>query len=213
MKKILKDYIEFYKKNIKKKHIVCTIISMIIFVIFLVSNIIDFSGMEQINYAKNNTYLQAFQENALLSFIIIFAGITPYFFLSIVGFTAMYNISTKVALLYLSSNSAFTLIIYCIIAFAISVAYSLCIATGLHYCTLSSKKFTYSQKKGFKFSDLKMSIYKLRKNQKKIEELEQKNKIEMEKAEKLNVKVPYLKYVISFVISVIILTLTSIVIR
>ena len=167
MKKILKDYIEFYKKNLKKKHIVCTIISMLIFVIFLVSSIMDYSSVEGINYTKT-AYSNTFQENALLCSIV---------------------------------------------ALFIAIAYSLCIATGIHYCVLSAKKFNYSQKKGFKFNDFKMAIYKLRKEEKKLEELEKKNKIEMEKAEKLNVKVPYIKYVISFAISFIILTLTSIVIR
>lgn len=212
MKKILKDYTEFYKKNLKKKHIICTIISMIIFVTFLVSNIIDLSIIEQINYTKE-AYSQVFKENILLSFIIIFAGITPYFFLSIVGFTAMYNISTKVALMYLSSNSIINLIIYCFLAVIISIAYSLCISTGIHYCILSSKKFTYSQKKGFKFNDFKKAIYALRKNEKKVEELEQKNKIQLEEAEKLNVKIPYSKYTISLIITIIILAFTSLVIR
>ena len=76
-------------------------------------------------------------------------------------------------------------------AVIISIAYSLCISTGIHYCILSSKKFTYSQKKGFKFNDFKKAIYALKKNEKKVEELEQKNKIQLEKAEKLNVKIPY----------------------
>ena len=148
----------------------------------------------------------------MLSFIIIFAGITPYCFLSVLGFSAMYNIASKVAEIYVVKGSMIGLILNCVICLIASIAYSLCIASGIYYCTLSSKKFTYTQKKGFKFVDLKLSIYKLRKNEKKIAEIEEKKIKDAEKTEKLNVKVPYINLAISLIIAIVLLALTNIVI-
>lgn len=208
MKNIIKNYIEFYKQNLKKKHLISIIVCLIVFVIFLIADIQEYSGIE-LSIPKES-YLDNLSENAMLSFIIIFAGITPYCFLSVLGFSAMYGIASKVALIYVVKGSLVGLILNCILVLIASVAYSLCIATGIHYCSLSSKKFTYSQKKGFKFSDLKLSIYKLRKNENKIEELEEKKKLDYEKAEKLNVKIPYMNLAISLIISIVILALTGI---
>lgn len=208
MKNILKNYIDFYKKNLKKKHIISIIVCLVIFVIFLVADIKKYSGVE-LSIPKAS-YLNNLSENAMLSFIIIFAGITPYCFLPVLGFSAMYNVASKVALIYVAKGSIVGLILNCVLVLICSIAYSLCISTGIHYCSLSSKKFTYSQKKGFKFSDLKLSIYKLRKNEKKIEELEEKKLRDYEKAEKLNVKIPYMNLAISLIISIVILALTGI---
>ena len=210
MKNIIKNYIEFYKQILKKKHVISIIVSLIVFVIFLIADIQKYSGVE-LSIPKSS-YLDNITEHAMLSFIIIFAGITPYCFLSVLGFSAMYSIASRVAVIYAVKGSMIGLILNCVLVLIASVAYSLCIATGIHYCSLSSKKFSYTQRKGFKFSDLKLSIYKLRKNEKKIEELEEKKRKDNEKAEKLNVKVPYINFAISLAISIVMLALTSIVI-
>lgn len=212
MKNILKNYTKFYKKNIKNKHIICTIVCIFIFFIFLISNIMDISkANENIQYVKLS-YIETLKENLFLCFIIIFAGITPYCFLSALGFSAIYNVAIQIAIMYVSSGNIFMLVIYCLISIIISIAYSLCIATGIYYCTLSSKKFSYSQKKGFNFNDFKASIYKLRKDEEKLKLYEEKKIKEAEKIEKLNVKVPYLNLAISFSISVVILAITSLII-
>ena len=211
MKNVIKNYIQFYRKNLEKKHIICTIISIILFIIFLIVYIRKFSKLQNINY-NPVSYFTNLKEYILLSFIIIFAGITPYFFLSVLGFLSTYTIARKIAIMYVISNNLYMLIFYCIIAFVISFAYSLCIATGIYYCTLSSKKFTYSQKKGVNFNDLKISLYKLRKNEEKLKECEEKIEKKLKSIEKLNAKIPYLNLAISLSISVLILVFTTLII-
>jgi len=212
MKNILKNYIKFYKENLRKKHVVCTVISILIFIIFLFSNIMDLSKInETIEYTKV-PYFTNLKENLLLIFIIIFAGITPYCFLSVLGFSGIYNIALKVAYMYVSSGNILLLIVNCLVSIIIAISYSLCIASGIHYCVLSSQKFTYSQKKGFNFKDFKASLYRLRKDEEKLRLYEEEKVKQAQKIEKLNVKVPYLNLAISFIISTVMLVITSIII-
>jgi len=212
MKNILKNYIDFYKKNLKVKHIVCSIIAIIIFGIFLVSNIYEYSTIENLTYEKIG-YFDAIKENTLLAFVIIFAGITPYFFLSVLGFVSMYSLANRIAIMYLFSKSIIFLIVLIMFSIICAIAYSLCIATGIYYCILSSKRFSYSQKKGFRFSDLKGYIYKLRRNEEKLKAYEENKKEEMKKVEKLNVKIPYINFIISLVFCLILISLVTIIVR
>lgn len=212
MKNILKNYIEFYKKNLKKKHIICTIISIILFLIFLIANIQEFEILTNITYSKE-TYISYIQENLMLNFMIIFAGITPFCFLSIIGFSVVYNIAIQIATIYITTKSMVKLILLCIIAIISLIAYCLCITTGIYYCILSTKRFIYFNKKGFGYRDLKASIYKLRNNEEKLKEYKEKMEEENKKNEKLNVKVPYLNFIISYVISTVIIIITGIFIR
>ena len=213
MKDLLNKYIKFYKENIKKIHIVCIIISIILFILFLVSNIYKFENiLSEITYEKI-TYIEAIKESLMLNFLIIFAGITPYCFLPIMGFSAIYILANKIAMMYILGSSVLKMIVLCILALLNIISYSLCIANGIYYCTISSKRFSYSQRKGFGFKDFKISIYKLRKNEQKVKEIEELKQKEIEKYEKLNVQVPYLNFTISYVISIFIIILTSIIIR
>lgn len=213
MKEIFKQYIKFYKNNIKTKHIVCTIVSIIILIIFTVSDIYQYSNLsENVEYNKLS-YLNSLKENAMLSFLIIFAGITPYCFLSVIGFSAIYNVAHKISVMYIISGSIIKLILLCIVAILVIISYSLCIASGIYYCILSSKRFSYSQKKGFGLNDFKTSIYKLRNKEDKVKELEEIKMKELQKNEKLNVNVPYINLTISYIISIIILIVTGIFIR
>ena len=211
MKKIIKNYFKFYKENLKAKHIVCTIVFVLLFIVLLVTNIANFSKLEQIQYEKV-LYFDKLKENLLLSFVIIFAGITPYVYLSVLGFCAVYNVAVDIAVEYASSHNALLLIVHCIVALVIAISYSLSIATGIYYCTLSTRKRKYSQRKNYSFNDVKIAIYRLRKNEEKVQALENKKKEKKEKIDKLNVNVPYRYFFISYVITVIMLIVTTLVI-
>ena len=211
MKNIINNYWKFYKENLKVKHVVCTVIFVLLFVIFLVNNIADFSKLAELQYEKIS-YFDKLKENLLLSFVIIFAGITPYVFLSVLGFSVGYNVAVDIALEYVSSHNSLLLIVHCIIALVIAVSYSLSIATGIYYCTLSTRKRKYSQRKNYSFNDVKIAIYRLRKNEEKVQALENKKKEKKEKIDKLNVNVPYRYFFISYVITVIMLIVTTLVI-
>jgi hypothetical protein len=208
---VVKEYKDFYNKNIKKVHVICSILGIILFLIFLVAKINEISTLNVVN--SKVSYFGAVKENLMLTFIIIFAGITPYVFLPILGYLAIYDVALKVAYIYVIHKNIFYLIFLIILAVIAIVGYSLIIATGIYYCILSSKKFTYSQKKGFNFNDFKASIYKLRNNEKKLEEYEKKKQKKLKEIEKLNVKSPYRYFIISFVITNILLLFTTIVIR
>ena len=45
MKNIIKNYIEFYKQILNKKHVISIIVSLIVFVIFLIADIQKYSGV------------------------------------------------------------------------------------------------------------------------------------------------------------------------
>lgn len=208
---IIRNYIEFYNKNIKKIHILISFLAIILFIIFVVAKIHEFSSGE--NVYEKSTYFEQLKYNFMLSFLIIFAGITPFFFLSVIGVADIFANATKIAGSFALTHNVAVLVLGIILGIISVIVICLLIAVGIYYCTLSSKKFIYSQKKGFTLKEFKLSFYKLRKSEEKIKEMEEKIKKENLKAEKLNVKVPYLNFLITYIIANIILLITAIVIR
>ena len=198
---------ELYNKNLRKKHIICFIIMTIIFAIVFIYNIhlYNSGSLTVPSDAVGNSFWNATKENFLISAVIIFAGITPYFFLSVIGFAQAAVIVNDMVLRYAQGSSFLpTLFIGGIIQM---IGFSLCIATGIYYCRLSTKKNKYYHHSDFSFDDMKKQIYEIRKDEKKVEQIEKK------KEEKFK-KIPYISFIflgiIGFAISFVGLLITII---
>ena len=88
---------------------------------------------------------------------------------------------------------------------------SLCIAVGIYYCYLSSKKRKYYNKLGYTFDDIKASFYDLRKDQAKIDEFNKKRKEKIKENEKNNVKIPYIYMILLGVIGFVVETIGTLI--
>ncbi len=214
----IKEYFSYYNKNYKKKHMIFYIISLIVFFIFLSVFIssIDVTGqLQNINANANqfnvNILNTILKEDIPISFLIIFAGITPFIHLPIIGFLYPYILAGNVANLFMVSSHHVNLILMTVGSVVKIFAVSLAIVAGFDYCSYSSKKFRYSQGMSFGVQDLKRHYYTIRDNKEKVEEIDLHKKEKAEKKEKLNVKVPYKMLFYTCLISIIIMIIGTLI--
>ncbi|MEG1059120.1 MAG: hypothetical protein RSE00_02860 [Clostridia bacterium] len=214
----LKEYFVYYKKNIKKTHLVIYV--LLLLVLFLSINFC-MSNINLTNIAKDTivnggalqtiskvTILKSIVNEALpLVFIVVLAGITPYAYLSVLGFLIPYTLAAKIANMFAMSYQTSNLI-FASVGSAIELfGYALAIAIGVYYCKFSTKRFKYSQRRAFGIKDVKKGIYTLKKDEKKLEKLEKENLQKDSEFANLNVKIPYKQIVISFVVSFVIVAI------
>lgn len=213
MPSFLKEFLEFYKENLRKKHIIVYVISLVIFFIFLamfISSVDVTTSIEKLAVANTNTSNVSDIFNTILKqtipsiFLVIFAGITPFIYLSVIGFAYPYVLAGDIAAIFLVNTHSYNVILMSLGAIIQIFAISLAMVAGFYYCSLSSRKFRYSQRSGFGMYDLKKSLYSIRKQEEKIKELDKKKIKKDEEIEKLNVKVPYKNLLQTFAIALVI---------
>ena len=220
--KILKDYYAFYKENIKKTHIIMYIISLIILFItlnFLISSIdtnetvkqfVESGGKNSIQQSEN-VIKTIFTEKIPVVFLILLAGITPYFFIPILGMLVVYDLAGEIATMYTMAYGISNLMIMSFGVIVQVLGISLAITMGMFFCKISTKRFKYIQFRGFSFDDLKRGIYEIKKDEEKLKKLENKVKLKQEALEKCNVKVPYKNLVVTFCISTILVVIGTLI--
>ena len=160
--------LDFYNQKLRKLHIIILIIMIILYAIFFFTT---FSSVRSGAYTvAEGTVASGFVENIkqtlLLDLVIIIAGITPYFYLSIIGIAQSLALVNTLAIRYaLGASFMPTLFIGGLIQI---IAVALCIAVGLYYCRLSTKKTKYYHHSDFGLDDLKMQVYEIRQDKKKL---------------------------------------------
>ena len=214
----LVEYKKFYDENLKFKHIVITIIMVILFFILLKFQLDGLESVKNSSSVSSNftakTFWQAIvKDELLLNFIMIFAGLTPYIYVSVIGVFASYSLVLDFATAYVLNKGFFNVLIFGIGAIIQIVAYALSIATGMYFCKISTKRAKYSQVSFFGYTDFKKAIYQIRKDEKKVELMDEQKREKMEKREQYNVKVPYKMRAISFIISMVISIIGTIFLR
>lgn len=216
------DYLKFYKENLRKNHLIIYILLLIVFFITIIININSIQISQEISDNLNNITSQANNVNIFklivtekipLTFLVIFAGITPYFYLSILGFIYPYLQALDMIEAFYAMDKVSNLILMsigCIIEF---IGFGLAIVNGFYYCKLSSKRFRYNQSKSYSFNDVKKNFYSATRKEEKLKELTKKMEDKAKEKEKLNVKIPYNMLFISFVISTVIVVIGSLIAR
>ncbi len=216
----LKEILSFYNENLRKKHIILYIICLLVFFVIMTIYLNNSNIEQEIknNMAVVNTESQSSIKNILdailveklpLTALITFAGITPFVFIPVLGVLNSYIFAVRIVrAFYISNVNPTILAIGCVIQL---FGYALAIATGIYYCSLSSKKFRYRQGNSYSFSDIKKKFYTITQNKKKLNEINKKMKQKIKNNEKLNVKVPYKMLVIVTVISFLIVTIGTLI--
>lgn len=205
--KITSNLFTFYKDHIALIHLIVFIIGAALFVVTFFSTFIKIKNGQTVIDGTTTTksVLDMLKEDALISFVIIFAGITPYCFLSVIGLIQILLNVQQYALRYALGNGFMLTSFLGILLQVIGI--TLCVAVGLYYCRLSTKKRKYYNQSGFGMDDIKASIYDLRKDENKLKELQQKREEKARKIEEANVKIPYFNFIllglIGFVVEVI----------
>lgn len=212
---IITDYISFYKENLRKKHAIMYIITMIMFFIILslsISKIDVTTSIQSLGEKSSNlNLLSILKDKAILIFMIIFAGITPFVYISVLGVLSSYMLANDIINVFSSTNSSGNLILMSIGAIIEIFGIALAIAAGMYYCGLSSKKFRYDNSKSFGYLEVKKAIHTITKNSKKVETVDQEILNRNIKKEKLNVKINYKGLLFSFIVSLVIVTIGAII--
>lgn len=207
LKSILKDFIKYYKENLKVKHIVCFIIMVIIFALSLnlfYTNLNNQEAKEIITESvKGGPFISSLGEKVFLAFIIVFAGFTPYLYISVIGVFCGYSLANNIIISYILNGST-TSFVFMIIGGVIQlIGFSLCVATGINYCRISTKRRKFSSNTTYGLNDIKSTFYNLKNDKEGMKKVEESNRKKFEEKKKYNVKVPYLTFIVSFIISII----------
>ena len=220
-KYIIKDYFKFYKQKLMRKHIITYIICLIVFFViiaWLISkinstpNIVELAeNAKIISENSKGVFSLIISKKIPLIFMIIFAGIAPYFFIPVLGIGASYSLAVDIVTNFNVLTGKSSVIPMCIGAIIELIAVSLAIATGVEYCILSTKKWRYSRNKDYSMLDFKRTLYEATNNKKKLNEINKRKQERDAKNEKNNVKIPYVYLLTSFAISVIVIAIGTII--
>lgn len=213
LKSVLKNYLAFYNKNLRKKHIIVYILSLMTFAFLMITFINNLREvnefLSEVNTAtqKSNIFMTVLKDKIPFIALIIFSGITPYVYIPIIGIIGYPYLLAS----HLMNMSTLNMIIACIGSIIQIFGVSLAVAAGIYYCTCSSKKFRYDESTSLGFDDIKEQIYTATKKEQKLNILREKRQAKREKREKLNVKIEYKALVITAVISIVIVAVAALI--
>ena len=191
IKNIMIGYFKFYKEKLMRKHIIVYIICL----------------------ASNGVFSLIITKKIPLIFMIILAGIAPYFFIPVIGIASSYSLACDIVTNFNVLTGKASVIPMCIGAIIQLIAVGLSVATGIQYCLLSTKRWRYSRNQDYSMLDFKRTFYEATGNKKKLKEVAKKKEEKTAKNEKNNVTVPYGYFVISFLISTVIIAIGTIISR
>lgn len=218
-KNILFEYFNYYKNKLIRKNIVIFILSVLLFAIFLGNYISNLNNSDFLEQVKNIGTSQAnygvisniIKNKIPTLFIIILAGITPYFYISTLGIFSGVQLASEIFSKISVANNTNSIVFMCIGAIIQMVGFSLAASTGMNWCTIMIKRNRYFSGRENSVLDFRQEYYRLKNDSKKLEQLKKKKKEKLLKNEKNNVKVPYKMFIMSFLISCLIVILGTLI--
>lgn len=223
IKNIMGGYFKFYKEKLMRKHIIVYIICLVVFFVMIATLISKINSTPNIaelaqkakeaSEASNGVFSLIIKKKIPLIFMIILAGIAPYFFIPVIGIASSYSLACDIVTNFNVLTGKASVIPMCIGAIIQLIAVGLSVATGIQYCLLSTRRWKYSRNQDYSMLDLKRTFYEATNNKKKLKETAKKKEKKVAKNEKNNVTVPYGYFIISFLISVVIIAIGTIISR
>ena len=220
-KYILKDYFKFYKTNLMKKHIIIYIICLAVFFLFIATfisrinstpNIAELAeNAKKISENSEGIFLLILKRKIPLLFMIVFAGIVPYLFVPVMGIGSSYYLALDIVTNFNVLTGKSSVIPMCIGAIIQLIAVSLSVASGIKYTLISTKRWKYSRNQDYSILDFKMRLYEATNNKNKLKKAAKKKEEKLDKNEKNNVKVPYMYFLISLLLSVLIISIGTLI--
>ena len=220
IKNIMIGYFKFYKEKLMRKHIIVYIICLVVMIATLISKINSTPNIaelaqkaKEVSETSNGVFSLIITKKIPLIFMIILAGIAPYFFIPVIGIASSYSLACDIVTNFNVLTGKASVIPMCIGAIIQLIAVGLSVATGIQYCILSTKRWRYSRNQDYSMLDFKRTFYEATGNKKKLKEVAKKKEEKTAKNEKNNVTVPYGYFVISFLISTVIIAIGTIISR
>lgn len=166
---------------------------------------------KEVSESSKSIFSLIFMKKIPLIFMTILAGIAPYFFIPVIGIAYSYSLACDIVTNFNVLTGNASIIPMCIGAILQLIAVGLSVATGIQYCLLSTKRWRYSRNQDYSMIDFKRTFYEATGNKKKLKEITKKKEEKAAKNEKNNVTIPYGYFVISFLISVVIIAIGTII--
>lgn len=223
IKNIMIGYFKFYKEKLMRKHIIVYIICLVVFFVMIATliskinstlNIAELAQKaKEVSEDSNGVFSLIITKKIPLIFMIILAGIAPYFFIPVIGIASSYSLACDIVTNFNVLTGKASVIPMCIGAIIQLIAVGLSVATGIQYCLLSTRRWRYSRNQDYSMLDFKRTFYEATGNKKKLKEVAKKKEEKTAKNEKNNVTVPYGYFVISFLISTVIIAIGTIISR
>lgn len=221
--KVMANFFKFFNANLKRKTIVVFIISLILFGILFSAYLSQMNGSTNITgqadaIAKgSNLYRSDILKNIVnqklpVTFLCIFSGIVPFFYIPALCTYAVSSMLASDIITYIQDSSKVINMVSMSISSVLQLfGFSIAIAAGIYYCSNYTKRFRYSEGKHTTFNDLKYKFYELKNDQKNKEKVIKANQKAEQKRQKLNVKIDYLNLFVSFIVSIFIIILASLI--
>ena len=220
-KYVIKDYFKFYKTNLMKKHVIIYIICLAVFFFFIATfisrinstpNIAELAeNAKKISENSEGIFLLILKKKIPLLFMIVFAGIVPYLFVPVMGIGASYYLALDIVTNFNVLTGKSSVIPMCVGAIIQLIAVSLCVASGIKYTLISTRRWRYSRNQDYSMLDFKMRLYEATNNKSKLKKATKKKEEKAVRNEKNNVKVPYLHLLISLLISFLIIAIGTLI--
>lgn len=207
MKKIVDSMLVFFGKELRKKTLVLIIISVVIYLssmIFFMNIANNMENIQDLSMVSGSFY-ELLKQKVILILLVILAGLVPYFHISVIAYIGyVMTIASDVAT-YGVEKGNFTAILANIIPVVLDITViSFITAVGIYMCKMFTKKFRYSQRSSFGFSDVRLQIYEMRKQTEKGEKLKKEKEEKVKRMEKNNVKVNYIQIMYYIILAVVI---------
>ena len=203
----LKEFLKFYKIELKKTHIIVYILSVVVFGLAVSALLSDNSNLGIIEMTNSISRFSIVGEKVLIIGLLIISGLAPFLFVPALGVIMLpFNLATNL----INSNIVVGIVLsICVIVQLYFVA--LAVSAGIYFCRCSTKIYRYDHSSNFGIDDLKQQLLEISKNTKKLEEFKKKRQEKEEKRAKLKVKAQYKMLLIAFILSAIPVAIISLI--
>ena len=200
IKNIMIGYFKFYKEKLMRKHIIVYIICLVVFFVMIATliskinstpNIAELAQKaKEVSEDSNGVFSLIITKKIPLIFMIILAGIAPYFFIPVIGIASSYSLACDIVTNFNVLTGKASVIPMCIGAIIQLIAVGLSVVTGIQYCLLSTKRWRYSRNQDYSMLDFKRTFYEATGNKKKLKEVAKKKEEKTAKNAQNNVTGP-----------------------
>lgn len=178
----------FVKKEIVPFTLVCLVICVLITLVGVVStldNIRKIDGCEEIFCGNKSSILESFLNRLKMLGVTVIASLVPYFYLSFLGlFGYMYYEAISFAHVINAYGYALGILRY-IVPFVLNVfCISVFTSLSIYLAKIYTARFKLNRKNSMNFTKFRLKLYEMMKNEKKFNELQNKDKERTDKIEK-----------------------------
>lgn len=191
---LLGNMITFFNQEVKKKTVILFVIAIILYIVLTISFMNVVAEMKEVENitTMSNSFWGIFKSKMILMVLVALSGLVPYFYIPVIAFLGyVATIASDVAAIGIDKGNFSAIVLTVVPVIFDLVVISIMSAIGIYMCKMFTKKFKYSQRTSFGFSDVKIQIYEIRGQKEKADKLREEKQKKIDKMETNNVKINY----------------------